>query len=837
MNKTKITTNNKAMTISEKQQRLLEMYDIANMSEGSDSSEHELEFEVVEAVKVKDIDLEGFLTISDCMDKTITTAEYTESFDKDTVLYLLKNQHLFKKHLIKKDGDYRPFERLQSYYNNSYDGEICVNYNKKEGDYGRLFSGGALSLQCLERHMRGSIAGDFYYDIDFINCHPVILKYICKMFNFDCKYLSQYIEDRETFIEEIIEANKESQININRDYVKSMYLSIINGGTGKYEQMPVKNTHAKKFRAEMGALHTELMECDWFPNIRVIQKELRKNDKDKGEYNLSGSVLNKAMCVYEDFFLFKLVEYFKELGVVENNAVLCFDGVMIPKKNIKDLETLNEYVESFNKAITEEYDMGLQISIKKFKKFPNLPETIPKGILKDYTEDNGYYWHDFIDTMTRKIWSNFDKLAMEFQKHINRVLVRIYEGDFYLKKLDDTNPVHISQKVPNEVFRFKKTNSKKQTTTETVSLQALMFKFGYINSIDTYDRITFIPGKEAGKREFNTWTGFQANLLKPEEVDTDRIEPVLELLKTVWCNHDEKIFNYLLSWFHMAFTRPYIKTKVGIILYSQKKQIGKGVFINEFLVPLIYGKMYAMSVNGVGDVVGNFNSCMMNKLLVNCDELQNLTGGKTSFTGIFNKMKKIITDSTITIEPKGCDKICNYPDYTNFIASTNFTHCFFMERGDARYLALECSGEKKGDFPYFTNLCDNVFTPETADHFFSYCYHMNVLGRTVDTIRNIPMTKLKEDMIEMCLASPLKFILEIKNLREQGTARDEYGWRSIVSTSEKIKAMTFYKYYKEFCDEENEKAFSKTAFGKSILSVIEKKKSSCMYYMLETITI
>ena len=37
-------------------------------------------------------------------------------------------------------------------------------------------------------------------DIDMINCHPVILNYLCKKNNVDCNILKNYIENRELIL-------------------------------------------------------------------------------------------------------------------------------------------------------------------------------------------------------------------------------------------------------------------------------------------------------------------------------------------------------------------------------------------------------------------------------------------------------------------------------------------------------------------------------------------------------------------------------------------------------------------------------------------------------------
>ena len=58
-------------------------------------------------------------------------------------------------------------------------------------------------------------------DNDMINCHPVILNYLCKKDNVDCNILKNYIENRELIL---------SSFGEDRKIIKELFLSILNGG-------------------------------------------------------------------------------------------------------------------------------------------------------------------------------------------------------------------------------------------------------------------------------------------------------------------------------------------------------------------------------------------------------------------------------------------------------------------------------------------------------------------------------------------------------------------------------------------------------------------------------
>ena len=140
-----------------------------------------------------------------------------------------------------------------------------------------------------------------------------------------------------------------------------------------------------------------------------------------------------------------------------------------------------------------------------------------------------------------------------------------------------------------------------------------------------------------------------------------KLEPILEPLRSVWCNNNTSLVKYLLSWFHNSFRYPYKKNGVAIILYSKLQQVGKGVFMNEFLIPFVYGQKLSMSVNGLSPLVEKFNSHLRDKLFINCDELQTLVG---SYHATFDTLKKIVTDPTMTINIKFAEPLANYPNFS-----------------------------------------------------------------------------------------------------------------------------------------------------------------------------
>ena len=80
-------------------------------------------------------------------------------------------------------------------------------------------------------------------DIDIINCHPVILNYLCNKNNVDCNILKNYIENRELIL---------SSFGEDRKIIKELFLSILNGGFKDiYSDDKQTNNYLKLFENEL----------------------------------------------------------------------------------------------------------------------------------------------------------------------------------------------------------------------------------------------------------------------------------------------------------------------------------------------------------------------------------------------------------------------------------------------------------------------------------------------------------------------------------------------------------------------------------------------------------
>jgi hypothetical protein len=203
-------------------------------------------------------------------------------------------------------------------------GTVAVEYLAARGsDRGRQFAKGSLSMQGMARSVRHTIGGPYYHDIDMVNAHPVILRQYCGKKGYPCPVLSQYIDDRDAMLSEMVTSNP----GIDRDHAKKIVLSLMNGGRKDFDALQSKPSWLTAFQVEITSIQSSMLSDA--ENASVVRGVVEK--KGSGYRNVGGSVCNRVLCALEDQLLMACVAFVKARGISIDNVVLVFDGFMLPK--------------------------------------------------------------------------------------------------------------------------------------------------------------------------------------------------------------------------------------------------------------------------------------------------------------------------------------------------------------------------------------------------------------------------------------------------------------------------------------------------------------------------
>ena len=272
---------------------------------------------------------------------------------------------------------------------------------------------------------------------------------------------------------------------------------------------------------------------------------------------------------------------------------------------------------------------------------------------------------------------------------------------------------------------------------------------------------------------------------------------------------------------------PWKKTGIVLLLHG-KEGTGKSLLVDKLFIDYIWGKRNSVSENSLDNIAGHFNAVCMNKCLILCNEVH----GNEDWGVSFDKLKSLITDDRMCINKKGIDTLTDYPNYINFIFTTNNLNAVKMGQTDRRYCCVDTSPRYIGDREYFIKLSKLIEDrgQEVGDHLYTYVCN---LPKTRD-IRDIPLTKLRKDMLENSMSTQDKFADDIKRFDRFGVDMrelDDSGWeyeyikysKCLGGNDFEIKASDLYKVYSTWCRENGETRRKSIMFGRAMSSILTGK--------------
>jgi hypothetical protein len=178
---------------------------------------------------------------------------------------------------------------------------------------GRLFCGN--SIQGMSKSIRGFLVGDVTTDIDIVNAHPVILRYLCKKHNIHCAELDNYVLNRAQVLRQFPDRNK----------TKKLFLTSVNS------DKVIRNNSIilKRFDNEMKDIQKILTGLPEYADIKDSVPDDKKSD------NWNGSSINRILCMMENKILRVAITVCNANGV-EVFAPM-FDGLLVYGSATDDL--------------------------------------------------------------------------------------------------------------------------------------------------------------------------------------------------------------------------------------------------------------------------------------------------------------------------------------------------------------------------------------------------------------------------------------------------------------------------------------------------------------------
>jgi hypothetical protein len=636
----------------------------------------------------KNSDMKGESTV---VDQFINKDQITlfERFDKDKLKYIIHNYESLKPQL-REVSDYNPIILLKKYLSRERENNVKVTYTYgKHSSSGRMFANGGCSLQCIQREFRHTIAGEFYDDIDIVNCHPMILLNICFKNNMATPHLKAYCTDRSKIIKLIMESNSALDIASTKKFI----LSIINGGQQNYKYTS-SSKWVEGFFNEMKSVTEELIKL--YPEIAL---ECTKKNLKKGKtWNIEGSIVNTILSNDESKILLIIAEFLYNNKHMKFDAVLCFDGIMIPKDKIRNNANLIELLNSFSKSRLD-YEFPLNFKIKPMDDGLTLPD-----ILEEYPDvvDFDYFVEAYklIETFNDQVQMN-EKLVEFINK--SYALIQSSRSHFVHEiKEKDKKMIRVYKDEKSLKLEFANKNFKSNLTDKhekmltcrpfpnlisTLQLWCSSKNRREYNGIE-FDVNLHYSMKNGYTPKYQPYNLFSGLAIEKEDVDDikalEHSHPFLQHIYNRWCKGNQQCYDYVLNWFAHQVQFPGKKMRAALVLRSYERS-GKGLVVTT--IAKIIGEDYFFHPTQASDVLGNFNGGMAGNIMIYIDEM--VWGGDKNQAGV---IKKLVTEDTLTINEK-FQPLKKLKNLANFVISSNEDWIVPVGNTSTRWQVLDLDNE------------------------------------------------------------------------------------------------------------------------------------------------
>jgi hypothetical protein len=183
--------------------------------------------------------------------------------------------------------------------------------------------------------------------------------------------------------------------------------------------------------------------------------------------------------------------------------------------------------------------------------------------------------------------------------------------------------------------------------------------------------------------------------------------------------------------------------------------IGKGWLTR--IMELIYGAKNVSKIP-IGVLDKNFNAEVAEKQLLIVEETDEVSGKNQV---IYNKLKDMITSTTIRLEKKGLDATF-IPNVVNVFLTGNQVGIFKLDTDDRRFAIFDASNIKgiANNSEYWRPRWEWVEREGGASAVYAHLLQRDVSG--FDAYASAPMTQAKQDMIEVTHADLDKWVQELK---------------------------------------------------------------------------
>jgi hypothetical protein len=624
-------------------------------------------------------------------------------------------------------------------------------------------------MQGMQRSVRQSIAEGFYVDIDINNAHPVILQYLAHENGWVTPKLDDYIMNRDAIIKKITDEGV-----YTRDEIKRMYLIYTNADNDDLDVEPITD-HMRLYKAEMTDLHIKF--ADKYPiDFKEHTKYLKKRGKTT---NLRGSFMNMLLCEKENEILNEMFKFFHK----PRNAVLCFDGIMLPADMPYDLEACEKHLKT-------KLDIDIKLSVKAFDEAVNLP---PEADVYGLNENSTITLTSVINQICAgpnnptKIYLDTAKRALK-----DTVICLLNNGDGRYVTINTKSDVKFKQtfktyshieypalrktvkrrcniinpdydkEVAKELeglsdYKLKKESKEKLAKCNKylyTDMSKLMEDMQFNGELITYNEVDFYPYLDKDICTSDALNMFPGFVNKDKTVDYKKFvnSHLYKHIREDFCDGREDEFEHLMNHITDMIQDPGNIKEDAHVFYSVQGA-GKDLF-GKFMARLLGFNFVTQEANADRFFKNPFNANYVCKLLL---IFQEQAEGGTAFT-MANRLKHEITKERGALEKKGIDAF----DVNNFARIWVFTNnkgAVRVEPGDRRFTLHRINPRHAKNKEYFAPISCEIDDDELIESAFYYFSRYRKLDKVMARMNFTTQFGIEQQ--EYSLPSALKFLKKL----------------------------------------------------------------------------
>lgn len=607
------------------------------------------------------------------------------------------------------DQDKKYLKAYKKRARNSGNNKVAISYDfAKEWQTiqkGRLYPTPYTSSQTgFPSQIRAVLAEKFYWDIDVVNCQPVLAIQIAKRYNILTPSLEEYCLRRDEIFDEMMK-----ETGMTRDEVKTEWIRVMFGGTSFAHPL------IQRVKKELTMLAAVLKEdnLDIYNNILRLKEEQRKKSDP----------LFSCLAVYlqneERLCLLALDEYVCSKG--RHLDVLNYDGAAL-RKLPNETALPSSFLSDAEAAVKAKTSYTIYLKVKPYEHSYQFEKT------------------DFVYPIDAVIDDLF-ACRMLVQKNPDTFLL---DG----KEIFMTNPI---------TGLWQPFDLEDAKTIVVQSQSSLVFRQETAMGI----RVHNYSGNQKNVLSMLSYLGqcipsgevpieFLGSLGEPVDLETQESRRVIELytqLLSLISNHNKEKLDYLLKYLAHAVQKPRMIPGVCLVI-TGGQGCGKDTTFKIFM-NYVLGPTYATSYDKNEHFFNPYDSSKARKVMLRLEEANAKFCSENS-----HSLKALVTNDKIKINPK-LKKEYEVSNFARCIFTTNEGNPINLEGEDRRYVLYDCSMEKAKNREFWNVVYSTLFTTKAGQILYHYFKSIDI--ETFD-VMTFPVSEYQQEVQEAWKTVEEKFL-------------------------------------------------------------------------------